>query len=361
LIKLPNYAIKESFCRVVPGSSQLHQSVFLLNGKCPLCGDYKRRMFLKEYSQKHMIFCHNCAYSRNYIGFLYDNYPNEIDNLKEYYLDSIRTGQFFKAPEPVELVKPVYTFNQLDFDLRKYAHFNAFPIIEEQIAEGKEKFRKYCIEYVIKRKIDENIYTSFYCFVNGPLKKYLGIPFFDETEEKLIHIQGRRMFTPKDDKEASWNPKYKFLKDADKGIEIDNKPLWGTWRIDKSKDVIICEGTLDAPAFDNGIATCGASVSTTLIDKIRKEYPKRIWAVDNFWLDVAGNALTKKLLDLGERCFIIPKEMTSKDPNDLLTEMGINRIPEDFVNKNVYEGKLGLFKLALVDGFKDYKKEDIND
>jgi hypothetical protein len=113
----------------------------------------------------------------------------------------------------------------------------------------------------------------------------------------------------------------------------------------------MCEGTLDAPAFDNGAATCGASISITLIDKIKKDYPDRIWCIDNFWLDKKGKELTTQLLTLGEKCFIIPPNMTSKDSNDLLKEMNIDRIPMEFVLNNVYEGKIGLFKLSMMNGF----------
>lgn len=356
MIKLPNYAIKESFFRIVPAPTQMRHGVFLLNGKCPFCGDYKRRMFLREYPQKYMIFCHNCAYSRNYMMFLKENYPHELDNLKQYYLETLRNGSFFnKAPEA--LPEPTaYVFDNLDFTLRKYINFNAFPIFEEQSNVQKEKFRKYCIEYLIKRKIKEDVYLTFYCFFKGPLKKYLGIPFFDEEGEKLIHIQGRRMFTPKPGIEEDMNPKYKFLKDSEAGIEIDNKPLYGQWSVDKTKEVIICEGTLDAPAFQNGSATCGANFSMMLIDKIKKEYPKHIWCIDNFWKDKAGRKITKKLLEMGERCFIIPKDLESKDANDLLKELNVDEITLDYVLENTYEGKMGLFKLAIIDNFKDYEQ-----
>jgi hypothetical protein len=359
-VKLPNYAIKESFFRIVANPTQLNHGVFLLCGKCPICSDWRRRLYLKEYPQKHMVYCHNCAYSKNYLGFLKDNYPYELDNLRMHQLDLLRTGNFFKTPVADPIQVPVYTFDHLDFTLRKYLKFNAFPIIEEQTNEQKEKFRKYCIDYLVNRKIDEKIYLSFYCIFKGPLAKYLGIPFFDESEEKLIHIQGRRMFTPKNEEEESLNPKYKFLKDTQYDIEIDSKPLWGQWLVDKTKDVMVCEGTLDAPAFDNSVALCGATLSLMLIEKIQKDYPKRIWCIDNFWKDKAGKELTTKLLEMGEKCFIIPKNMTSKDANDLLKELNVDKISMEYVNENVYEGKLGLFKLAMLDDFIGYEKKFVN-
>ncbi len=351
-MKLPNYAIKESFFRVIPSPVQVRNGVFLMCGKCPLCNDYKQRMYLKEYPSKHMIYCHNCGYSRNYIAFLKKNYPHEMDNLKIHQLEHLQSGEFFKKTErQPKAVEPRYTFDQLDFKLRKYATFNAFPITEQQVSENKEKYRQYCLNYLIGRKIPEDIYKSFYCFTKGPLSKYIGIPFFDESGKKMIHIQGRRMFTPRTEQEEAVNPKYKFLKDIDAGIEIENKPIWGQWLVDIQKDVIVCEGTLDAPAFENGVATCGASLSITKIESIQKKYPKRIWCIDSFWVDKKGKELTTQLLELGERCFIIPKSMTSKDANDILKELQIDRIPSDIILKNVYEGKIGLFQLSLMNEF----------
>lgn len=359
-MKLPNYAVKESFFRIVPGPTQLKHGVFLLCGKCPLCRDHSRRFYLKEYPQKHMVFCHNCGYSRSYMGFLYDNYPTEIDNLKIHQLDYLKSGAFFKETKIEQKDNKKVLYDELDYKLREYLKSNSFPIIEEQENEQKEKFRKYCISYLKKRKIDEFVYLGFYCFFRGPLKKYIGIPFFDESEEKLIHIQGRRMFTPKDKEEESLNPKYKFLKDSAAGIEIDNKPIWGQWKVDKSKLVIVCEGTLDAPSFDNGVATCGASISSSFIDKIKKEYQDRIWCIDSYWFDKKGKELTSHLLTLGEKCFIIPQDKKSKDANDLLKEMNIDKIPTDFVLNNVYEGKLGLFQLAMKDGYRTVEKKENN-
>jgi hypothetical protein len=349
--KLPNYVIKTSFFRVMHNQSPVesHHSFLLLSCKCPLCGDYKRRMFLKEYPSQHLLYCHNCGYSKPYGIFLKHEKPDEIENLKQYFLEAIKDGSAFKSRSTKTTKEPKTKFDEVDYKLRKYLSFRSFPIFEEQVNEKKEKFRQLCIKEMQRRNINELIYTDFYCITSGPLKGYLGIPFFDKNNEHLIHIQGRRMFKPKNEYEESRFPKYLFLKDADEDILLDKKYIWGQWLVDKEKEVIINEGTLNAGFYDNGVATCGARVSDSFISDIRTLYPKRIWAFDNFWTDETGRELTIKLLYSGERCFIVPKQYKAKDGNDLAIEMGVDKIPLDFVLQNTFTGKLGLTKLKLMD------------
>ena len=349
--KLPNYVIKTSFFRVMHSQTPVesHHSFLLLSCKCPLCGDYKRRMFLKEYPSGHLLFCHNCGYSKPYGLYLKYEKPDELENLKEYFLKSISDGSAFKKEVFVPIEEPKSKFNEVNFKLRKYLSFRSFPIFDEQPNEKKEKFRQLCLAEMKRRNISEEIYTDFYCITKGPLKGYLGIPFFDREQKNLIHIQGRRMFKPKNEYEESCCPKYLFLKDSDEDIMMDKKYIYGQWNVDRSKDVIVNEGTLNAGFYDNGIATCGARVSDSFILKLKKEYPHRIWAFDNIWFDDTGRELTIALLYSGERCFIIPKQYKAKDGNDLALEMNLIKIPMEFVLQNTYEGKMGLIKLSLMD------------
>ena len=326
-----------------------HHSFLLLSCKCPLCGDYKRRMFLKEYPTGHLLYCHNCGYSKPYGIYLKFEKPDELENLKEYIFKSIGDGSAFKKQVEKVIVEPKSKFDEVNYKLRKYLSFRSFPIFDEQPNEKKERFRQICLDEMKRRNIDEKIYSDFYCITSGPLKGYLGIPFFDREQKNLIHIQGRRMFKPKTEFEESHCPKYLFLKDADEGIMLDKKYIWGQWSVDKSKDVMVNEGTLNAGFYDNGIATCGARVSDSFISKLKMEYPKRIWAFDNIWFDETGRELTIALLHAGERCFIIPKELKAKDGNDLALELKVDKIPQEFVEKNIYEGKTGLIKLSLMD------------
>ena len=307
---------------------------------------------MKDYgNESTMVYCHNCGYSRPLYLFLKENYPSELANLKDVFMKSIGDGSAFKrkVEKAQKIIKP---FNEIDAKLRMYAKTHAFNILEAQTNENREKFRLKTIEYFKDRRITNKFINDLFCFYKGPLKGYAGIPFYDDSGDNLIHIQGRRIFKVKDEIQESLNPKYKFIRDVENGIEIDNKPLWGTCFVDKSRDVLIVEGTLDADAFYNATATCGATMSESLIDDIKKKFPKRIWCPDNYWIDKSGKALTQRLLMSGERCFIFPRDGDFKDGNQMIVDMGIDKVPIDFVYNNIYEGKLGLTKLKLMEATK---------
>jgi hypothetical protein len=258
----------------------------------------------------------------------------------------MRTGSFFKTQIFNRNDEPTLDAEDVNKKLSNYIPDISFNIMEYQDNNYLEQYRMLCLKYLDTRKIPMEIYQDFLCIYKGKLAGYIGIPFWDKEKKNMIHIQGRLVVKRSNVKQE----KYLFIKDEDNGIEIQNKSLWGMWRVDESDEVVICEGTLDACAFDNGIATCGATISDYFIEDIIKKYKNRIWCVDNYFLDTAGRDLTNRLLVRGEKCFIIPKKLTGiKDANQLLTEYfkEFDYIPMDFVRNNTYEGKIGLSKLKL--------------
>lgn len=341
--KLPNHIVAQTFKKLIPGASNVGSSGRLLVGKCPLCEDWKKRMYLKEYNDEYMVYCHNCGYSNSFPGFIKEEFSSEWDQIKIYFLEALKTGEIFKKQK----IEPKRVNNGEHSEiLKNYLNKFGFNILTTQENKTKEKYRLKCLKYIVDRKIPLDIYSDFYCMFNGPLKGYIGIPFFNEDKSKLLHVQGRLII--KNPKAVKEQPKYLFLKDEEEGIEIDSKPLWGVWRVDTSKPIIVCEGTLDACAFRNGIATCGVTMSQTFINNIKKKYKNIIWAMDNFFKDKEGAKRIKKLLSDGETCFNIPYSKKSKDSNDFIIEMNIDYIEQEYVNSNLYQGKTGLSKIQLI-------------
>lgn len=305
---------------------------------------------MKDYgNDKIMVYCHNCGYSRSFYGFLKDNYPEELVFLKDIFMKSIKNGSAFNRNKMEKVQKAIKPHNEIDVKLRMYIKEHAFGINETQSNEKLENFRLKALEYFAKRKLSKGFVDTLSCFYKGPLKGYAGIPFFDESGENMIHIQGRRLFTPKSKEDEDRNPKYKFLRDFEKQIEIENKPMYGTWTVDKKKDVVIVEGTLDKDAFRNAVATCGATISQSFIEEVGETYPNRIWCPDSYWTDKAGKKLAIDLLMKGERCLIFPRDCPYKDGNQMIVEGGIDKVSEEFINNNIYQGKMGLIKLRLID------------
>jgi Zn ribbon nucleic-acid-binding protein len=344
-VKPPSYAIQNIFSRVIPEVEQVKTSNrFILRGKCPFCQDYKKRMYCLEYGDHFQVVCHNCGYNNPFSAFIKNDFPAEQTHLKEFIIDSIKTGDAFKPRSSSK--REIIPVIENDLKLRTYLADMSFCLGERQELKMKEQFRSLCIDYCEGRRIPKKYWSEFVFFTKGKLKGYIGIPMWDDNKNNILHVQGR-LFA--EDKTKEDQQKYMFLKDEDHYIGNIPKPIYGTWRVNKDIDVYICEGTLDCLAFgDQGVATCGATISEFFINKVRNKFPNRVWCMDNYWDDEEGHKLTDKLLDMGERCFIIPKKMNSKDSNALLEEIDVNILPEDFVNENIYQGRLGKVKLGLL-------------
>jgi hypothetical protein len=348
-VKIPPHEARIIFNKIINKPSLHNSGRLLMQGNCPLCGEKRRRFYMKDYgNDKIMVYCHNCSYSRSLYGFLKENYPQELVFLKDTFMKSIGDGSAFKK-KMEKVQRAIKPYSEIDTKLRYYVKENSFGINDVQDNEKLEKFRQVTLNYFIGRKISKKLIDTLTCFYKGPLKGYAGIPFFDESGKNLIHIQGRRIFNVKNKFEEQINPKYKFLRDVDNGIEIENKPIYNMWGVDARKPVVIVEGTLDSDAFTNGVATCGATISDTFIEDVAKKYPNRIWCPDNYWQDKAGRQLTVKLLQMGETCLVFPKKCPQKDANQMVMETGIEKISDEFIDSNIYIGSMGLLKLKLMD------------
>lgn len=345
-MKLPTYVVQSILNKIGINAVRVNSSsIFVYKAKCPVCNDYKTRLYVREYSTFYNVKCHNCGYNTSFEAFLKDMYPHEYEELRTYILESIKTGEVFKKRKPIVRQKDNITVEETDSKLRLYIKNNSFSVVEQQ--EGNfEILRGKVLEYLNNRKIPEEIYNDFFVLTKGPLRGYIGIPFFDENKKNLIHVQGRLFATLGRENP----PKYLFLSDKANNIQIESKEIWGKWRTNQENETIICEGTLDACSFKNGIATCGATLGETYILDMCSKYKNRIWCVDSFFYDKEGRKLIKKLLKMGEKCFIIPKSLGNiKDANQLLVNVFKDKdyIPYDYIHENIYDGKFSLAKLEI--------------
>ena len=346
MTKPPTYAVQAIFYRIIPDCEEVKTSnSFLHRGRCPLCNDYKKRMYLREYGDHYHIYCHNCGYSNGFTLFLKDEYPEYVEELKEYVIQSIRDGSFMQKPKRIDIVDDLR--DEIDMKLRCYIHDNSFSLMKKQKHSAKEMCRVKSIEYLESRRIREKDWSDFFFFFDGQLKGYIGIPMWDEKKQILLHIQGR-LLIPSKAAEVK-QEKYLFLKDTNANIDNIPKPIFGLWRADLGQRVYMSEGTLSALAFGKqGLSTCGAQVSKMFISKVKKKFKNVIWSLDNYWTDPTGQKKTDSLLRMGETCFIMPKEIPCKDTNDLLEYLNVDELPEDFVNQNLYTGNNGFVKLQLM-------------
>jgi hypothetical protein len=348
MIKPPAYAVQAIFYRIVTDCEEIKTSSQSLHcGRCPLCSDYKKRMYLKEYPDHYHIYCHNCGYSNNFMSFLKDEYAEYVEELKEYVIQSIRDGSFMEKKKVVQEVSVEDVRDEIDMKLRCYLQDNAFSLTKKQRHDAKELCRNKAISYLESRKIRENDWKDFFFFFDGSLKGYIGIPMWDEKKQIMLHIQGRLLI--KSRSAEIKQEKYLFIKDTRAGIDNIPKPIYGLWKADKTQMSILSEGTLSALAFGKqGLSTCGANISKIFINKVKKQFINPVWSLDNYWIDPTGRKKTESLLAMGETCFIFPHNVTCKDTNDILTYMNWDIIPEDFIKDNLYTGKTGLAKLKIM-------------
>lgn len=348
----PSYIVKSIFYRVVKDCEEVKTSnIFLHRGKCPICNDYKKRMYIKQYPDRHYhIYCHNCGYSNNFYSFIKKNFTEYLNELQNYHIILLKNNihnvnnNEIKSNDSDEHIKKIIN----DVKLTSYLKEHSFLLSEEQEKESKkELIRKYAIKYLTNRKIQEKYWKDFVFFFSGPLKGYIGIPMWDENNI-LLHIQGRLLLKSKN--KSFEQPKYIFLKDPKNGIENIPKPIYGLWRADKNKTCYISEGTLSCLAFgDQGLSTCGANISLAFLNKITKLFPDIIWSFDNYWIDETAKKKINFLLENDQKCFIIPKNLPCKDTNDLLLYFKEwETIPNDFIMNNLFQGKTGLLKLKLL-------------
>jgi hypothetical protein len=173
-------------------------------------------------------------------------------------------------------------------------------------------------------------------------KNRLVIPFLD-TSGNFIHYQSRRIF--------AWDEKPNYLTKFG-----SDKSIFGIERIDPSlDDVFIFEGPLDACFVRNGVAVAGINEGHHKFTPIQLEqleelkFFKKIWVLDNQWIDKASRAKTLVLLEQGECVFIWPDKFKKfKDFNELCVFCKLDEIAPQFIKKHSFCGKSGLLKIKLL-------------
>jgi hypothetical protein len=175
-------------------------------------------------------------------------------------------------------------------------------------------------------------------------KNRLVIPFLD-TSGNFIHYQSRKIF--------EWDEKPNYLSKFN-----SDKSIFGIERVDPSlDDVFIFEGPLDACFVRNGVAVAGINeghhkFTQVQLDQLEElKFFKKIWVLDNQWIDETARAKTLLLLEQGECVFIWPEKFKSfKDFNELCMYLKQDAIPHSFIKKNSTCGKGAILKFKVLFG-----------
>jgi len=306
----------------------------LFNFRCPHCGDSKKsktkaRAYFYRVKNDMFFKCHNCGMGQNLANFIKYIDPRMYD---EYVFER------YKGSAPAT-PKPKFDFKPAKFEDKTL--LDDLTSIDE--LDDKHPAKEYVKNRMIPKEYWNKLYlcNKFMTLVNKVKPNTykvtkdhprLIIPFFD-TVGKFFAFQGRAF--------GNEQPKYLTIK-----LDESKQKVYGLERINFQKQVFIVEGPIDSLFIDNCLAAGGADL--ILKNKISNEEVTYIF--DN---EPRNREIIKrmhKVIDENYNIFIWPKEIQSKDVNDLILNGKTISEVKDIISSNTYS------KLSALTKLNDWKK-----
>ncbi len=306
----------------------------LFNFRCPHCGDSKKskskaRAYFYRVKNDMFFKCHNCGMGQNLANFIKYIDPKMYD---EYIFERYK-GSAPATPTPKFDFKPTKFKDRTILDDLK--------TIDD--LDDNHPVRKYVTNRMIPNEFWSKLYlcNKFMALVNKVKPNTfkitkdhprLIIPFFDTTG-KLFAFQGRSF--------GKEQPKYLTIK-----LDENKQKVYGLERINFQKQVCITEGPIDSLFINNCLAAGGADLF--LNNKISNEEVTYIF--DN---EPRNREIIKRMYKVIEGNYNIviwPKEIQSKDVNDLIMSGKTISEVNDIISNNTYS------KLSALTKLNDWKK-----
>ena len=298
--------------------------------KCVHCGDGNKGRKTRQYFYENVKWgstgfnteCKNCGVSSSFHSFLKDFDPGMF---REYRLDCFRNKY---GREPRDMFS-----KQMNPEQPKVTR------LEVDTLDGAVKLSELpedhiCRKYVSTRKIPERfldylMYTGNFRNSTSSFKESdyakkmpedgrLILPFYSEFG-KLHCYQGRSL-------DPTNKMRYITVKHSDESPKI-----FGLDRIDRSKDVRICEGPIDSLFLRNALATADADLTKVEGDNVL------IFDVQYQNRDVVRHI--NKAIDDGRRVVLFPKTFIWKDINEAIVDGGLTQDQiENIILDNTFYG-----------------------
>ena len=333
---IPDSYIIEKFYENA-GYPRYKKTTNIYEGGCPLCREgkswgKKRRLYyiVKDNS----IFCHNCGWSGSPLKWI-----AEVEGVNQFQvIKEAKNADHTFIPKDVEIEKDNNT-DTLPGDCINLSDKaqTAFYSRDVKVTSA--------LNYIKERRLDTAINrpkTIWYCKDDYIHKDRVIIPFY--SGRNIIFYQSRKLF------EKDSKPKYLSKLNAEKSVfNFDN--------ITSDLDTIfIFEGPIDSFFVKNGVAVGGIqSTSKNTFTELQQSqinecaFYKKVWVLDNQYIDESAKKKTEILLKEGHTCFIWPKKLKIfKDFNDICTKGERDEITTPFIMSNSYKGIEGLVKLNLL-------------
>lgn len=273
---------------------------------CPVCGDskknkFKTRCYFISDNDHYNVFCHNCGYNHHFSTFLRNFYP---DLHRDYKFSLIQDDKQLNDVVEEKVEEP-QIFNNVP--LEGLVNINLLP--------KSHPVNVYCDKRLIPYNKRNRLYFTddFQNWVNNfdydkfkqPKKESrLVIPLITR-DNYFIGCTGRAL----DDVSQRY---YRI------NIDYSNYylPYYFYNYCDLTKDIIVCEGPIDALFLENSIALA------TLNRNLDLDVDKAIICLDNQPRNKEVVNAYNKYIELGYRVFIWPQNIKQKDFNDYVIAGG---------------------------------------
>ena len=312
---------------------------YLFNFSCFSCGDstknpLKARGFLYRAKNCLAYKCHNCD-----ANFSMSNTLKQIDDnlYHEYILEKYQESGNSTRKKPEDI--PEF-----------FKEDPKVPILVDDVLSTLDSLSTlpkthYAVQYLISRKIPEELYHHFYyaknfkTFVNTLLpnkfeitkfSSRLVIPYFNEFG-KCFAFQGRSLGTEL--------PKYYTIK-----LDDEAERIYGLDRIDYSKPIVVVEGPIDSLLLPNALAVSGASFDSSIIQSIKSN---ATIVYDNEIKNPQILSLLKKTIAKGYSVCIWPNTFKYKDINEGIINGMTSEQILSIIKENTFNGLAATLQLSF--------------
>lgn len=299
------------------------------NGSCPFCkegssfGTKTRFFYIPD---KELTYCHNCGYSKKVFNFIIDVTGKPFIEI----INEIKKGEFEVVPDKLKIPEVVPVTKSLPEDCINLTDANQLKFYEDNTVVN------ICLEVLKNRRLlyAINKPKTFYLSLTDKVhKNRLVLPFYDSNGD-IIFYQTRTLL------QADQRNRPKYLSKVG-----SPRSLYGVHNIDPLLEhVFIFEGPIDSYFVKNGLAVCGITEDSNreFNDLQRQQMSslstfKKIWCLDNQWIDNASLKKSTSLVNNDESVFIWPEELKNvKDINEYCIINNLNQIDPQFIIQNTF-------------------------
>ena len=297
-------------------------------------GRMKARAYIFPAGDGLNVYCHHCGMSHKLGSFIKSVDPNlfqeyRLETFKESHAPSAKVSIVFdafieepKAPEPLPPSNDIVYVDSLPagHPVREYVEKRKIPPEFYSKIGVVYDFNKFAAGYVDSFKDQKKKYPR------------LVFPFFQK--DGSVTMYSCRAF-------GQETPKYIKLTVDEKANHI-----YGSWRVDESKDMFVLEGQIDSLFLDNAISVGSADYGS---DYILKHKDKIIIVPDS---DYKRNRQVydslSRAVKSGLRIALMPESIPWKDINDCVVKGKLDPkyIQETLMN-NVFQGMKASLELSF--------------